>query len=343
MYILNLSEAEIQELRYERFHYPCPLVQKRMQSVYLRVVKGYSSSEISKILDRHPNSITNDIKCCISEGIAGLKRVNYGTNKSALESFSKSICDDFKINPPHSIKEAQFRIEQLTGIRRSERRIAAFMKRIGMKRLKTSHIPAKVDTEEQKQWLEDQWEPVYELAKQGKVHLFFIDAVHFLYAPFLCFLWCFQRVFVKAPAGRKRVNILGALNAITKKVHFKSTDDTVNKQTIVDFLYQLRIYYHDMKPIYIVLDNARYHHAKIVRELAEKLNIKLLYLPPYSPNLNIIERLWKFLKKKCLYGRYYDSFEKFKLEITNQLEKINNSNIYTNELVSLLSLNFQMF
>lgn len=343
MYILNLSEAEIQELRYERFHYPCPLVQKRMQSVYLRVVKGYSSAEISEILDRHPNSITNDIKRCISEGIAGLKSVNYGTNKSELESFAKSIRDDFEVNPPHSIKEAQFRIEQLTGIRRSERRIAAFMKRIGMRRRKTGHVPAKADKQQQKQWLTEQWEVAHELAKQGKAHLFFIDAVHFLYAPFLCFLWCFQRIFVKAPAGRKRVNILGALNAITKQVHFKSTDDTVNKQTITEFLYQLRIYHHDMKPIYIVLDNARYHHAKVVRDLAEKLNIKLLYLPPYSPNLNIIERLWKFLKKKCLYGRYYDSFEKFKLAITDQLKKVNNSKTYIKELDSLLSLNFQTF
>lgn len=343
MYILNLSEAEIQELRYERFHYPCPLVQKRMQSVYLRAVKGYSSIAISAILERHPNSITNDIKCCISEGIAGLKRINYGQNKSVLEAYNKSISEDFATNPPHSVKEAQYRIEQLTGIRRSERRIAAYMKRIGMKRLKTSHVPAKADTQQQKQWLSSQWESAYKLAKQGKAHLFFMDAVHFLYAPFLCFLWCFQRVLVKAPAGRKRVNVLGALNAMTKQVHFKTTDDTVNKQTIIDFLYHLRIYYYDMKPIYIVLDNARYHHAKDVRNLAKKLNIKLLFLPPYSPNLNIIERLWKFLKKKCLYGRYYDSFRKFKLEISAQLEKFNHSNSYINELSSLLSLNFQTF
>lgn len=343
MYTLNLSEAEIQELRYERFHYPCPLVQKRMQSVYLRVVKGYSSRTIAEILDRHPNSITNDIKCCISQGIAGLKCVNYGTNKSILDTYCESISADFQTHPPHSIKEAQFRIEQLTGVLRSEQRIAAFMKRIGMRRRKTSHVPAKADTKQQEKWLSEQWEPVHKLAKQGEAHLFFIDAVHFLYAPFLCFLWCFKRVFIKAPAGRKRVNILGALNAITKQVHFMSTEDTVNKQTIMDFLYHLRIYHHDMKPIYIVLDNARYHHAKVVRALAEKLNIKLLYLPPYSPNLNIIERLWKFLKKKCLYGRYYDSFEKFKLEINTQLEKVNNSKLYINELISLLSLNFQTF
>ena len=74
-------------------------------------------------------------------------------------------------------------------------------------------------------------------------------------------------------------------------------------------------------PITLVLDNARYQKCPIVRELAEKLTIEFLYLPAYSPNLNLIERLWKFVKKKCLYSKYYTEFSDFKRAITDCLNQ----------------------
>ncbi len=67
------------------------------------------------------------------------------------------------------------------------------------------------------------------------------------------------------------------------------------------------------------MDNARYQKCRIVMDLAEKLDIELLFLPPYSPNLNLIERLWKFVKKECLYSIYYENFDVFKKAISNCL------------------------
>ncbi len=96
-----------------------------------------------------------------------------------------------------------------------------------------------------------------------------------------------------------------------------------------------------MKPIYIVLDNARYQHCDLVRYVAWQLNIHLTFLPTYSPNLNIIERLWKFLKKKTLYAKYYPTFKEFKGAI---IENLNNANmLYQDELKTLLNLKFQTF
>ena len=217
------------------------------------------------------------------------------------------------------------------------------MKRMGLKRYKTGHIPAKADRAKQEQWLDTTLNPVIEKAKQGEVHLLFMDAAHFVLAPFLCFLWSFSRVFIKAPAGRKRINVLGAVNAITKKVCFNTQTTNIDAPTIVDFLHQLRIYYYDMKPIYIVLDNARYQHCQLVRYVAWQFNIHLLFLPSYSPNLNIIERLWKFVKKKCLYAKYYQTFDDFKAAIILTMKKVNHDIQYQNELKSLLTLKFQLF
>ena len=94
-------------------------------------------------------------------------------------------------------------------------------------------------------------------------------------------------------------------------------------------------------PVTVVLDNARYQRARVVQAYAQKLNIELLFLPPYSPNLNLIERVWKFVKKKCLYSRYYDKFEKFQAAISECLETAPTK--HRSELESLLTLKFQTF
>jgi transposase len=91
-----------------------------------------------------------------------------------------------------------------------------------------------------------------------------------------------------------------------------------------------------------VLDNARYQHAKIVKELADGLGIELLFLPAYSPNLNLIERLWKFVKKECLYSEYYENFGLFTEAIQNCLSKVGTDE-YEPMLKTLLNLKFQKF
>ena len=170
--------------------------------------------------------------------------------------------------------------------------------------------------------------------------MYSIDAAHFVLAPFLGYLWSFSRLFIRAPAGRKRFNVLAALNAINHELVTVTNDSYINSQSICDLLWQ--IYFLNIEvPITLVLDNARYQKCALVMKLANTLNIELLYLPSYSPNLNLIERLWKFVKKKCLYSKYYDNFDSFKQAINDCLAQTNTT--YKLELDSLLTLNFQSF
>ena len=109
-----------------------------------------------------------------------------------------------------------------------------------------------------------------------------------------------------------------------------------------DLLKTIRNKCEDDNPITIVMDNAKYQRCSLVKELALKLNIELLFLPSYSPNLNIIERYWKWLKKDCLNYRYYESFTDFKSAIDSSLSKtIKHENKM--ELNNLLQLNFQLY
>ncbi len=176
--------------------------------------------------------------------------------------------------------------------------------------------------------------------KRVKWLFFFVDAAHFVLAAFLGILWSFEMVFIQAPSGRQRFNVLGTLNAVTHEQTMVTNDTYINAQSFCELLNRISQLNYKI-PITIVLDNARYLKCALVQNLAKSLNIELLYLPPYSPNLNLIERLWKFVKKKCLYSKYYPEFGGFKKAITNCLGQTDTT--YKEELDSLLTLRFQKF
>ena len=155
----------------------------------------------------------------------------------------------------------------------------------------------------------------------------------------MCNVWSKERLYLKTAAGRNRLNVLGAVDAITKEVLTVDNTTYITAETVETFLQRLKDMTLDI-PIVVVMDNARYQHCKAVMNKAEELGIELLFLPPYSPNLNIIERLWKFTKKSVLYGRYYDKPAKFHQAIKDFLRDLNSK--HQNELESLLALNFQI-
>jgi len=337
---IKISNAEIQRLNYERYSYPCPLVQKRIHAVYIKAITDMSNEIIGVLVGLNRDSVGDWINRYEQDGFNSLCQFNYGTNKSILENHCEDILHSFTQQPPMTANESKARIEALTGIVRSPSQVRAFMKRHGLRYLKTGHIPAKADTEKQQEWVKEKLEPAIKEAQAGECHLLFMDATHFILQPFICALWCVARLFIKASSGRNRINVLGAVNAITKKVITFSNTTYITAETIIDFLKLLREHYGEL-PLKIVLDNARYQHCKLVEEVAKQLNITLLFLPSYAPNLNIIERLWKFTKKKILYAKYYETPYKFHEAITGFFQTINQK--YNADLNKLFTLKFQYF
>lgn len=145
-------------------------------------------------------------------------------------------------------------------------------------------------------------------------------------------------MFIKAPAGRQRYNVLGALNAMTLELITVTNDTYINADSVCKLLKKIAALALEV-PITLVLDNARYQRCEAVTKYASSLNIELLFLPSYSPNLNLIERLWKFVKKKALYSKYYDTFPAFKAAISECLNKIGTE--YKEDLAGLMTLKFQ--
>ena len=184
--------------------------------------------------------------------------------------------------------------------------------------------------------MEQELKPRIEEAKQGKRQLFFMDASHFVLAIFIGYLWSFSRIFVKSPSGRQRYSVLGALNAITLELVTVTTDAYINARSVIELLDKLAEKYKGQL-ITIVLDNARYQRCKPVMDHAAEKGIELLFLPSYSPNLNLIERLWKYVKNQCLYCRYYETVSSFKTAINSCLTNLESKS----EIQSLMTLKFQ--
>jgi len=336
---INFSESEVKDLHHERFFHSHPFVRKKMEAVYLKA-QGLSQEEICRLVQISPNTLRSYLKDFIDGGIDKLKEINFASPKSELNSFQDEIKKEFQDLPPKSLGEAQFRILNLTGIKRSRVQIGKFLKRIGLKIRKVGMIPAKANLKDQDEFKGKKLLPRLEEAKKGQRVVFFADAAHFVHKAFLGFVWCMTRVFIKAPSGRKRFNVSGALDPINQKIITVSNTTYINALSVCELLNQIAQKAISV-PITLVLDNARYQKCKLVQNTAKSLNIELLFLPPYSPNLNLIERFWKFVKKECLYSNYYEKFNQFQQAITQTID--NAFTDFIEQMKSLLTLKFQTF
>lgn len=177
------------------------------------------------------------------------------------------------------------------------------------------------------------------MAKNGLIQVFFADGVHLTYGYQGGYCWCKERKCIPSAYGRKRANLLGFMNAVTYETINVMNDSYLNSDSVCDGLEKLRKKYPD-EFIYVILDNAAYQRCKKVKQKAEQLNISLLFLPPYSPNLNLIERLWKFLRKNVLANKYYHCFQDFFHAIEQFINSLHV--MYFDQLSSLLSFNFEL-
>lgn len=302
--------------------------------------EGAEHRFISKVLNLPPNTVTNHLKEYSSGGLCKTLEDRSYRPSSSLEPFLECLKCSFKAAPVADAKQAVARIESLTGIRLSESQTRRFMKNLGMKLRKACSIPGKANPQLQFTFYTQELLPKLDEAGRGERKVFFVDAAHFVLGAFLGMIWCFTRVLVKTSPGRQRYNVLGAVESHSKELISIRTTDNINSLKVVELIDKIHNQYPDDE-VTLVMDNASYQRCHFVRDHARDTGIELLFLPPYSPNLNLIERLWKLTKRRCLTNRYYSDFEGFCRAIDQCLDDL--SGPLKEELTSLLSLNFQFF
>ena len=134
--------------------------------------------------------------------------------------------------------------------------------------------------------------------------------------------------------------MLAALNAVTLEIITVTNESYINAESVCQLLRKLSELALGI-PITLIWDNAKYQKCALVFELASELGITLVYLPPYSPHLNLIERLWRFVRKECLYSKYYADFSSFKLAISTLIDTAHINK--KEQLKTLMSWKFQSF
>lgn len=337
---IEFSETEIEQLEKERWQHPDPRVQRRFHALYYKAL-GYPHQEIEALVGVSAKTLRTFFRLYQVGGMAELKTLHYPQPVSALAVHQTTLEQEFCERPAKSVKEAVERIKEKTGVERSRFQVSRFLKQIGMSRLKVGQIPDKADLDQQEAFLKKKLTPLIEQAQAGRQHLLFMDAAHFVLQPFLGYLWCFVRVFIQASSGRQRFNVLAVLDACTHQLITVTNDAYINANSVCTLLRKIRDAYTDELPITIILDNARYQHCRLVIAYAKTLDIELLFLPPYSPNLNLIERMWRFVRKTTLASQYFNTFASFKAAIQECLNLSQTK--YKAELQSLLVLKFQTF
>ena len=331
--------AERETLHYWRFHHPHPRVQRKMEALYLQS-QGLAPAEIQRLCAMSTTTFYRYLHEYREGGIAKRKEVPLPRRRSQLADYRASIAADLRQRPPASVAEAAARIADLTGLQRRPTHVRQFFKSLGMKPRKGGQIPAKVDVLAQEACTTEHLAPRLAEAQAGQRVVFFMDAAHVVFAPFVGLVWCCERLFVKAPSGRQRLNVLAALHATTRDIFTVTHLTYMTSETVCELL-RVLAGAHPGVLITVVLDHARYQRCALVQSLAQRLGIELLFLPAYSPNVNLIERFWKFVKKQCLYSKYYTDHLAFQQAILACIAQAPDT--HKEELASLLTLKFQSF
>jgi transposase len=336
---VDFAPEDIEALHHERFHHPHPRVQEKMEAVYLKS-QGLLHKEICRLTRISENTLRSYLRQFQEGGVERLKRLDFAKPVSEMAEHREALEEYFRKNPPRSTGQAAADIERLTGIRRGLTQVRKFLTGMGLRCRKLGMIPAKADAAAQREFLDERLWPRLRQAQRLRRVVCFVDAAHFVHGPYLGYLWCFVRLLIRGPSGRKRFNVLGAIDAVTHELTTVCNDTVINAEAVCELLRALAARYASL-PLTLVLDNARYQRCAVVQQLAKELRIELLFLPAYSPNLNLIERLWKFVKKECLSCRYYEDFLRFKAAIVECLEGVEGK--HKPSVRSLLTLNFQTF
>jgi transposase len=339
MITIDFTPKDIDSLHHERFHHPHPRVPLKMEAVYLKS-QGLPHRDICRLARISENTLRSYLRQYQEGGVERLKQTDWDGPTSELSDHREALEEHFRKNPPRSTAQAAADIERITGLRRGLTQVRKFLKGMGLAFRKLGMIPAKADADAQRKFLDERLGPRLRQARRLRRVVCFVDAAHFVHGTFLGYLWCFTRLLIRGPSGRKRFNVLGAIDAVTRQLTTVMNDTTIDAATVCELLRKLSARYPGL-PLSLVLDNARYQRCEPVRLLAAELRIELLYLPSYSPNLNLIERLWKFVKKEVLSCRYYEDFARFKAAIIECLDQVEGE--HKSAIASLLTLKFQTF
>lgn len=305
MEILSVAEKEDLRKRHrkERDKHVCD----RIKAV-LAYSDGYSYAEISRILLLDDETIRRHIEEYFRE--KKLRPKNGGSKCKLTDAESAKLIEHLADTTYLYVKDIVVYVKLEFGKKYSVSGMTKWLHAHGFSYKKPHAVPAKANKEKQQEFIKA-YEELKEKAGK-KEPIYFVDSVHPAHQTRLACGWIMKGVRKAiATTGRQyRLNIMGGICLNGHKIVYEQAE-TINENSIQSFLFRLRKKHPGRYKVHVVWDNAGYHCSKLVQDFAEELGIEIHYLPPYSPNLNPIERLWKIMHEQVTYNKYYKSFSDF--------------------------------
>ena len=300
---------------------------------------GWKLKQVKDALLLDEETLRSYVRKYQQGGIQALIDTHYlGRNSLLTKTQQQQLCEELDSTiylTTHSIIAF---VEKTFHIKYSISGMRDLLHRLGYEFKKPKLVPGIPDKVAQEDFVNDY--EAFMASKSPDIDVVFVDAVHPEHNTMAAYGWIKrgEKRCLRTNSGRQRLNLHGAINVETNELTVIESD-TVNKDSTLALLETLEQKYFLSKTIFVILDNARYHYSKEVREyVAKSKRLELVYLPPYSPELNLIERVWKFFKKKVLYNKYYETLDDFR---TASIKFFRNIDHYSDELSSLLSGGFE--
>lgn len=311
----------------------------RLKSILL-LDQGWSYEKIAQALFLDDQTVRNYDQSYRDHKKEGLLNLKYIGRPAKLTSQQCQELKAYLDAVTHLTAKAIVEyIKKTYGVIYARKGVMDLLHRLGFVYKKPKLMPGSPDPLKQEEFLH-----MYEGLKenlQNNDEIVFLDSVHPQHNARAGYGWILKGITKELPTntGRHRLHITGALNVKKMDVIWRYDKEKVNTYSILHVLLDLKKKYPEAQNIYVILDNAAYNHAKLLKRAFDKTPIKFVFLPPYSPNLNLIERLWRFFHTKVTEFKHYKTFENFKESSFAFFEKMKD---YEPELRTLLTENFNI-
>jgi transposase len=283
--------------------------------------KGWTYQEIADVLLLSDEAISQHIQ--EYQASHKLKPENGGSEGKLNDQQTKILLNHLEEHTYLYAKDIAAWVKKTFGITYTTPGMTSWLKINDFSYKKPAVVPGKANREQQELWIKE-----YEQLKNNlpaDQAICFLDGVHPTHNTKLTYGWIKkgQRKEILTNSGRQRLNLSGAIDITSKRV-FVHEDNTLNAASTIEFLSKIEAAYPSATKIHVFCDNAKYYKNKNVTNYLNTSKIEMHFLPPYSPNLNPIERLWKFMNEQVLYNQYYEKFSSFKNAVMGFLEGLFN-------------------
>lgn len=303
-----LTNSEREQLKLQHRRERDGRIRDRIKAVLL-YDEGWSPKDIARVLLISDEAVRNHIdeyKACKK-----LKPESGGSTEKLSATQSQKLEVHLQTYTYLYVKDIVAYVEMTFGVLYTARGMRNWLQRHCFSYKKPAVVPGKANKEQQQDWLAK-----YEILRNTLPEdetICFMDGVHPTHNVQPAYGWIKKGIRKEIPSntGRGRLNLSGIIDIITHSIVVQE-DQTLNAESTIRFFQKIEQAYPNKRKIHVFCDNAAYYRNKAVKKYLETAKICLHFLPPYSPNLNPIERLWKWMKERVIYNTYYEHFEDFK-------------------------------